>query len=279
MILDGKKTAELITKKVGEEVQTIPDKITLALILVGHNPASEVYVNSKMKACDAVGICVRDFFLEENATQKELLSIIDSCNKDSNVHGILVQMPLPSHIDENIVINAISPEKDVDGLTIINQGKLMAGLDTIAPATPKGVITLLKKHYIDIVGKNVVVIGRSILVGKPLALLFLKNNATVTIAHSRTTNLKELTKRADILAVAVGKPNFITADMVKKDAVVVDIGINRVEGKLIGDVKFDEVSEIASYISPVPKGVGPMTIASLLENILECYHIQKRNRE
>ncbi len=279
MILDGKKTAELITKKVGEEVQTIPDKITLALILVGHNPASEVYVNSKMKACDAVGICVRDFFLEENETQKELLSIIDSCNKDSNVHGILVQMPLPSHIDENIVINAISPEKDVDGLTIINQGKLMAGLDTIAPATPKGVITLLKKHYIDIVGKNVVVIGRSILVGKPLALLFLKNNATVTIAHSRTTNLKELTKRADILAVAVGKPNFITADMVKKDAVVVDIGINRVEGKLIGDVKFDEVSEIASYISPVPKGVGPMTIASLLENILECYHIQKRNRE
>ncbi len=138
--------------------------------------------------------------------KKELLSIIDSCNKDSNVHGILVQMPLPSHIDENIVINAISPEKDVDGLTIINQGKLMAGLDTIAPATPKGVITLLKKHYIDIVGKNVVVIGRSILVGKPLALLFLKNNATVTIAHSRTTNLKELTKRADILAVAVGKP-------------------------------------------------------------------------
>lgn len=279
MILDGKKTAELLTKKIAEEVQGISDKITLALILVGHNPASEVYVRNKMKACEEVGINVRDFFLEENATQKELLTIIDDCNKDKDVHGILVQMPLPSHIDENTVINAINPEKDVDGLTIINQGKLMAGLDTIAPATPKGVITLLKKNYIDIVGKNVVVIGRSILVGKPLALLFLKNNATVTLAHSRTTNLKEITRRADILAVAVGKPNFVTADMVKKDAVVIDVGINRVEGKLVGDVKFDEVSEIASYITPVPKGVGPMTIATLLENIVECYHNQKRNRE
>lgn len=279
MILDGKKTAELLTKKIAEEVQGISDKITLALILVGHNPASEVYVRNKMKACEEVGINVRDFFLEENATQKELLTIIDDCNKDKDVHGILVQMPLPSHIDENTVINAIDPEKDVDGLTIINQGKLMAGLDTIAPATPKGVITLLKKNYIDIVGKNVVVIGRSILVGKPLALLFLKNNATVTLAHSRTTNLKEITRRADILAVAVGKPNFVTADMVKKDAVVIDVGINRVEGKLVGDVKFDEVSEIASYITPVPKGVGPMTIATLLENIVECYHNQKRNRE
>lgn len=279
MILDGKKTAELLTKKIAEEVQGISDKITLALILVGHNPASEVYVRNKMKACEEVGINVRDFFLEENATQKELLTIIDDCNKDKDVHGILVQMPLPSHIDENTVINAINPEKDVDGLTIINQGKLMAGLDTIAPATPKGVITLVKKNYIDIVGKNVVVIGRSILVGKPLALLFLKNNATVTLAHSRTTNLKEITRRADILAVAVGKPNFVTADMVKKDAVVIDVGINRVEGKLVGDVKFDEVSEIASYITPVPKGVGPMTIATLLENIVECYHNQKRNRE
>lgn len=279
MILDGKKTAELITKRIAEEVQGISEQITLALILVGHNPASEVYVRNKMKACEEVGINVRDFFLEENATQKELLTIIDTCNKDKDVHGILVQMPLPSHIDENTVINAIDPEKDVDGLTIINQGKLMAGLDTIAPATPKGVITLLKKNYIDIVGKNVVVIGRSILVGKPLALLFLKNNATVTIAHSRTVNLKEITRRADILVAAVGKPNFVTADMVKKDVVVIDVGINRVEGKLVGDVKFDEVSELASYITPVPKGVGPMTIATLLENIVECYHNQKRNRE
>lgn len=279
MILDGKKTAELITKKIAEEVQSISEQITLALILVGHNPASEVYVRNKMKACEEVGINVRDFFLEENATQKELLTIIETCNKDKNVHGILVQMPLPSHIDENTVINAIDPEKDVDGLTIINQGKLMAGLDTVAPATPKGVITLLKKNYIDIVGKNVVIVGRSILVGKPLSLLFLKNNATVTIAHSRTANLKEITRRADILAVAVGKPNFITADMVKKDVVVIDVGINRVEGKIVGDVKYDEVSELASYITPVPKGVGPMTIASLLENIVECYHNQKRNRE
>lgn len=279
MLLDGKKTAEIITKKVAEEVQSISDEITLALILVGHNPASEVYVRNKMKACEEVGINVRNFFLEENATQKELLTIIENCNMDKDVHGILVQMPLPSHIDENVVINSIDPEKDVDGLTIINQGKLMAGLDAIAPATPKGVITLLKKNYIDIVGKNVVVIGRSILVGKPLALLFLKNNATVTIAHSRTVNLKEITRRADILVAAVGKPNFVTADMVKKDVVVIDVGINKVEGKLVGDVKFDEVSELASYITPVPKGVGPMTIATLLENIVECYHNQKRNRE
>lgn len=279
MILDGKKTAELITKSVAEEVQKISEQITLALILVGHNPASEVYVRNKMKACEEVGITVRDFFLEENATQKEVLKIIENCNKDNDVHGILVQMPLPSHIDENVVINAIDPAKDVDGLTIINQGKLMVGLDTVYPATPKGVITLLKKNYIDIVGKNVVIVGRSILVGKPLSLLFLKNNATVTIAHSRTNALKEITRRADILVAAVGKPNFITADMVKKDAVIIDVGINKVEGKLVGDVKFDEVSELASFITPVPKGVGPMTIASLLENIVDCYRNQKRNRE
>lgn len=279
MVLDGKKTAEFITKKIAEEVELIEDKVTLALILVGHDPASEVYVNNKKKACDSVGIEVKDYFLEETATQKDVLKIINESNKDKNVHGILVQMPLPSHIDENIVINAIAPEKDVDGLTIINQGKLLAGLETIHPATPKGVITLLKKNYIDIAGKNVVVVGRSILVGKPLALLFTQNNATVTLAHSKTSNLKEVTKKADILVTAIGKPNFITADMVKKDAVVIDVGITKVEGKLTGDVNFEEVSEIASYITPVPKGVGPMTIASLLENILICYYNQKRLSE
>ncbi len=279
MILDGKKTAEFIRKNLAKEVAALEDTITLALILVGHNPASEVYVNNKMKACAEVGINVKDYFLEETATQKDVLNIIKESNEDPNVHGILVQLPLPSHIDENIVINSISPEKDVDGLTIINQGKLFAGLEAIAPATPKGVISLLKKNYIDIAGKNVVVVGRSNLVGKPLALLFLQNNATVTLAHSKTNNLKEITKRADILAVAVGKPHLITADMVKKDAVVIDIGTTKVEGKLTGDVKFSEVLEVASYITPVPKGVGPMTIASLLENILICYHNQKRLAE
>ncbi|MDD3171988.1 MAG: bifunctional 5,10-methylenetetrahydrofolate dehydrogenase/5,10-methenyltetrahydrofolate cyclohydrolase [Bacilli bacterium] len=276
MILDGKKMAELITIRVAKEVADIEEKITLSLILVGQDPASLIYINKKQKACEEAGIIVDEHFLDDNITQKELLKIISECNNNSKIHGILVQMPLPSHIDADIVLNSINPNKDVDGLNIINQGKLLAGMETIVPATPKGVITLLKKNYIDIAGKNVVVVGRSRLVGKPLSLLFLQNNATVTIAHSKTVNLKEVTKRADILAVAVGIPNFITADMVKKDAVVVDIGINKVEGKLVGDVKYSEVSEIASYITPVPKGIGPMTIASLLENVLICYQIQKR---
>ena len=276
MILDGKKTADMITLRIAKEVADIEDKITLSIFLVGQDPASIVYVNKKQKACDDAGILVDPHFLNDNVTQKELLKLIDDCNKNPNIHGILVQMPLPSHIDDDIILNAIDPNKDVDGLSIINQGKLFSGDETIVPATPKGVISILKKNYIDIAGKNVVVVGRSRLVGKPLALLFLQNNATVTIAHSKTSNLKEVTKRADILAVAVGIPNFITADMVKKDAVVIDIGINKVEGKLIGDVKYNEVSDVASYITPVPKGIGPMTIASLLENVLICYQIQKK---
>ena len=276
MILDGKKTADMITMRIAKEVADIEDNITLSIFLVGQDPASIVYVNKKLKACDDAGILVDSHFLNDNITQKELIKLVEDCNKNPDIHGILVQMPLPSHIDADVILNTIDPNKDVDGLTIINQGKLLAGEETIVPATPKGVISILKKNYIDIQGKNVVVVGRSRLVGKPLALLFLQNNATVTIAHSKTTNLKEVTKRADILAVAVGIPNFITADMVKKDAVVIDIGINKIEGKLIGDVKYAEVSEVASYITPVPKGIGPMTIASLLENVLICYQIQKK---
>jgi len=276
MILDGKKTADMITMRIAKEVADIEDKITLSIFLVGQDPASIVYVNKKLKACGDAGILVDSHFLNDNITQKELIKLVEDCNKNPDIHGILVQMPLPSHIDADVILNTIDPNKDVDGLTIINQGKLLAGEETIVPATPKGVISILKKNYIDIPGKNVVVVGRSRLVGKPLALLFLQNNATVTIAHSKTTNLKEVTKRADILAVAVGIPNFITADMVKKDAVVIDIGINKIEGKLIGDVKYAEVSEVASYITPVPKGIGPMTIASLLENVLICYQIQKK---
>ncbi|HRT68833.1 MAG TPA: bifunctional 5,10-methylenetetrahydrofolate dehydrogenase/5,10-methenyltetrahydrofolate cyclohydrolase [Bacilli bacterium] len=276
MILDGEKTADMITMRIAKEVADIEDKITLSIFLVGQDPASIVYVNKKLKACGDAGILVDSHFLNDNITQKELIKLVEDCNKNPDIHGILVQMPLPSHIDADVILNTIDPNKDVDGLTIINQGKLLAGEETIVPATPKGVISILKKNYIDIPGKNVVVVGRSRLVGKPLALLFLQNNATVTIAHSKTTNLKEVTKRADILAVAVGIPNFITADMVKKDAVVIDIGINKIEGKLIGDVKYAEVSEVASYITPVPKGIGPMTIASLLENVLICYQIQKK---
>ena len=274
IILDGKKTAEIITKKIAKEIENISNPITLALIMVANNPASQVYVKNKIKACDDVGIEVRSFFLEETIPQKEVLKIIDECNNDSSVNGILVQLPLPNHLEEDIIINAIDPNKDVDGLTIINQGKLMNDLDAIVPATPKGVMTLLQTYFIDVAGKNAVVVGRSKLVGKPVALLLLQKNATVTLAHSRTVNLKEVTKRADILVIAVGKPNFITSDMVKKDAVVIDVGINKVEGKIVGDVNFSEVRELTSFITPVPKGVGPMTIASLLENVLLCYKKQ-----
>lgn len=278
MILDGKKTAENLMKKIAEEVASIKETLTLGLILVGNNPASLVYVRNKQKACTDVGINVENYFFDENVTQKEIIKTIDECNKNSNIHGILVQLPLPSHLDETTIINTIDPDKDIDGLTIVNQGKLFNSMETIHPATPKGVMTLLQKYFIEISGKNVVVVGRSKLVGKPLAMLLLQKNATVTIAHSRTANLKEVTKKADILVVAIGKPNFITADMVKKDAVVIDVGINKVEGKVVGDVNFNEVKEVASYITPVPKGVGPMTIASLLENIIICYKIQRSKR-
>lgn len=274
MNLDGKLTASYVRKQVQEEVKRINDEVTLALIMVGNNPASQVYVRNKTKACDEVGITVRSFLLDENASQKELLTIIDDCNSDPKVNGILVQLPLPKHIEEDIVINAISPEKDVDGLNILNQGKLMVGEEGLYPATPKGVITLLKANNIEIASKNVVVIGRSKLVGKPLAMLFLNENATVTIAHSKTANLKDVTKKADIIAVAVGKAKFLTGEMVKRDAVVVDVGINRLDGKLCGDVDYESVNEVASYITPVPGGVGPMTIASLLENIIKCYKRQ-----
>ena len=275
MNLDGKLVASYVRKQVAEDVRRINDEITLALIMVGNNPASATYVRNKQKACEEVGINVRSFLLDENTSQKELLSIIEECNNDVKVNGILVQLPLPSHIEEDVIVNAINADKDVDGLNILNQGNLMVGKDGIVPATPKGVINILKSNNIELASKHVVVVGRSNLVGKPLAMLFLKENATVTIAHSKTVNLKEITKKADILAVAVGKPLFITGDMVKRDVVVVDIGINRVAGKLCGDVDFEKVSEIASYISPVPKGVGPMTIAMLMSNTLDLY---KRNK-
>ena len=274
MILDGRLTASYIRAQVADEVRRIEQEITLAIIMVGNNMASQTYVKNKIKACEEVGITVRDYFLDENISQKEVLDIINKCNKDETVTGVLVQLPLPKHLEEKVIVDAIHPNKDVDGLTITNQGALMMNEDGIIPATPKGVITLLKRYYVEITGKNVVVVGRSNLVGKPLALLFLNENATVTIAHSKTPNLKEITKKADIVVAAAGKAKLITADMVKRDAVVVDVGTNRVEGKLCGDVDFEEVQDVASYISPVPGGCGPMTIASLLENIIKCYKKQ-----
>ena len=275
MILDGVKNADMIKRKIFEEVSRIKEDIMLAILMVGKNPASEVYVSNKEKACEQVGIKTRIYQFDENISQKEIIKTIEECNNDEKINGILVQLPLPNHLNANVILDTIDPDKDVDGLNIINQGKLQKGLNCIEPATPKGVITLLKNNNVELAGKNVVIIGRSYLVGRPLAALFLKENATVTICHSKTNNLKDITRKADILCVAIGKPKYITDDMVKRDVVVVDIGINRVAGKLCGDVDFEKVSEIASYISPVPKGVGPMTIASLLQNVMTCYKKQK----
>lgn len=277
MILDGAKTAELIRKEISEEIKDKNLSVTLAIFYAGSNPASAIYVNNKVKACDEVGIKAIIYRFDDNVSQIEIINKIKECNNDKNISGIMVQLPLPNHLDEEEVVNTIRYDKDVDGLGIVNQGKLFKGQECINPATAKGIITLLKYNNISIAGKNACVIGRSILVGKPVSMLLLKENATVTMCHSRTVNLKEITKKADILVVAIGKPKFVTSDMVKKDGVVVDVGINRVEGKVCGDVDFDSVFEVASYISPVPRGVGPMTIATLLQNTLECFHIQERH--
>ena len=279
MILDGLRTAEVIRKKIAEEVARQDEEITLAILHIGNDQSSMIYLESKEKACAEVGINTKILKLPENISQREILNIISDLNKDKTVNATMVQTPLPKHIDTETILNSVDPMKDVDGLSIYNQGKLIKDLQCVVPATAQGVITLLKNNNIDISGKNVVIVGRSIVVGKPLAMLFLKENATVTIAHSHTTNLKDITKRADILAVAIGKPRFITADMVKKDAVVVDIGTNRVMGKICGDVDFENVQTVASYISPVPKGVGPMTTAMLLSNVIKCYKNQKMNRD
>lgn len=275
MILDGVRTAEIIQRKIAEEVSRIKEDITLAIFMVGNNPASQIYVHNKEKACELVGIKARIYKFDENISQKEIVKVIDECNQDVNVTGIMVQLPLPSHLDKDTILDRIDPKKDVDGLNIVNQGKLFNSRPAIEPATAKGIITLLKNNNVDIAGKNAVVVGRSLLVGRPVAMLLMKENATVTICHSKTTNLKEITKRADILVVATGKPKMITEEMVKRDAVVVDVGINRVAGKLCGDVDFENVQNVASLITPVPKGVGPMTIATLLQNVISCYKLQR----
>lgn len=271
MILDGKKTATEIKQQVKDKVSKINEIIQLVVVLVGENPASQIYVRNKQRACDEVGIDSVLIQLDETITEDELKSVIVSLNNEQSVYGILVQLPLPKHIKEEEIINTIDPRKDVDGFTLINKGKLLSGAETIYPATPKGIITLLKKYNIEIAGKHAVIVGRSNIVGKPMSLLLLQENATVTIAHSKTNDLKSITLQADILISAVGKKDMITSDMVKEHAVVIDVGINRVDKKLYGDVDFEEIKEKASYITPVPGGVGPMTIATLLENVLYCY--------
>ena len=270
MLLDGKLAAQVIKNKIAEETAKAKEDITLAIIEVGEDQASQIYLANKQKVCEEVGIKTKVYMFGPNAAQKEIINLIKELNQDKAINAIMVQSPLPNHIDEETVLNTVDPMKDVDGLSIQNQGRLLKKLPCVVPATAQASISLLKVNNIDIAGKNVVVVGRSTIVGKPLALLFLNENATVTIAHSRTQNLKEITKKADILAVAVGKPKFITADMVKKDAVVVDVGINRLNGKMCGDVDFESVSQVASYISPVPGGVGPVTTAILLQNVIKC---------
>ena len=270
MIIDGKTIAENIKENVRKEVAALQRSgvnPSLSVIVVGNDPASEVYVRNKARASEKVGIISNTYKLPENASTKDVVELVEALNADEKVHGILVQLPLPDGIDEEKVISSVSPEKDVDGFSVFSSGNLYLNKKSgFLPCTAAGIIDLIKSTGVDICGKNAVVIGRSDIVGKPVAMLLLRENATVTICHSKTKNISDFTKNADILVAAVGRKHFVTADMVKEGAIVIDVGINRVDGKLYGDVDFDNVSEKASFITPVPGGVGPMTIAKLLEN-------------
>ncbi len=271
-IIDGKELSKKLKEQMKDRVaqmrqQGIVPK--LVVVLVGNNSASEVYVRNKHKACGEVGIESEVIKMPEETTQQELLDVVKGLNEDRTVDGILVQLPLPSQINEKVVLRSILPEKDVDGFHPVNVGLLSIGDDCYAPATPSGIIAMFKEYGIEIAGKHCVIIGRSNIVGKPMAALLLRHNATVTVCHSKTQNLSELTRQADIVIVATGHRHTLTADMVKEGAVVIDVGMNRNElGKLCGDVDFDEVKEKASFITPVPGGVGPMTITELLENTI-----------
>lgn len=280
MIIDGKMISDQIKTEVAEEVRILNSckkNVTLAVILVGNDPASGVYVNNKKKACEKTGIVSLSYELEETTTEEELIKLIHELNLRDDVDGILVQLPLPKHINEESVINSIDPKKDVDCFHPINVGNLFIGKEGFCPCTPAGIIQLLKRSNIEIEGKNCVIIGRSNIVGKPMMLLMLRENATVTVCHSKTRDLREITKNADILIVAIGKPKMITEEYVKDGAVVIDVGIHRLEEKkLCGDVDFESVSKKASYITPVPGGVGPMTIAMLLKN---CVYAAKSRQE
>lgn len=270
-IIDGKLVSAAVKERVAIEVKELNNKgvnVCLAVILVGSDPASQVYVANKKKACEQLGIISKEYLLPETTTQDELLELVNQLNNDKTVNGILCQLPLPKGLDEKSVIEAIDPNKDVDAFHPVNVGRIMIGDYDFLPCTPAGVMEMLAYYNIDINGKECVVIGRSNIVGKPMSMLLLHKNGTVTVAHSRTKNLAEVTRRADILVAAVGKANFVTSDMVKDGAVVIDVGINRVDGKLYGDVDFAAVSPKASYITPVPGGVGPMTIATLMQNTL-----------
>ena len=276
-IIDGKLVASAVKTRVAESVQELKQHnqdVCLAVIMVGDNPASQVYVKNKKKTCEELGIISKQFVLPENFGQESLIELIEGLNADWTVNGILCQLPLPKGYDEKAVLSTISPEKDVDAFHPINVGRIVSGDYTFLPCTPAGIMEMLAYYDIDITGKECVVVGRSNIVGKPMSLLLLNSDGTVTIAHSKTANLAEVCRRADVLIAAVGKPNFITADMVKEGAIVIDVGINRIDGKLRGDVDFERVKDKASWITPVPGGVGPMTIAMLMQNTLTATHLQ-----
>ena len=273
-IIDGKMISKEIRENLKREVKKLEEKnifVTLAVIIVGKDPASRTYVNNKKKACSEIGIISEEYVFDENIEESEILNLIDSLNKRTDINGILVQLPLPSHLSEKKIIESIDPKKDVDAFTEINVGKIMIGNYNFLPCTPAGIMELLSFEGIDVTGKHCVVVGRSNIVGKPMAMLMLHKNATVTICHSKTENLKEICKMADIIVAAVGKEKLITKEMVSPGTIVIDVGMNRDKNsKLCGDVDFESVEPIASYITPVPGGVGPMTIAMLMKNTVNA---------
>lgn len=277
-IIDGKAVSASVKEAVAKEAAALKEKgilVGLAVVIVGNDPASRVYVNNKKKACAACGIESYEYALPEETTKEELLALVEKLNGDPAVNGILVQLPLPRQIDEHRIIEAISPKKDVDAFHAVNVGKIMIGDFDFLPCTPSGCMDLIDSTGVPVEGKRCVVIGRSNIVGKPMAMLLLHRDGTVTICHSKTKDLKEICREADILVAAVGRPNFVTADMVKEGAVVIDVGMNRLEnGKLCGDVDFEGVSKVAGWITPVPGGVGPMTIATLMRNTLTAAKLQ-----
>ncbi len=277
-LISGKEVSEAVKLRVADEVKELKSsgiEPCLAVILVGDDPASRVYVNNKKKACEFCGIRSLEYVLPAETKEEELIELVEKLNEDKTVNGILCQLPLPKHLDEKKVLNLIKPEKDVDAFHPENVGHIMIGDFNFLPCTPAGIMEMFRYEDINLDGKNCVVIGRSNIVGKPMAMLMLKENATVTICHSRTKNLKEIVAGADIIVAAVGRPNFVTADMVKDGAVIIDVGINRMDdGKLCGDVDFEACKEKASYITPVPGGVGPMTIATLMQNTITATKIQ-----
>lgn len=279
MIIDGKKISTEIKNELKEQVAKLKAEgveVTLAVVKVGEDPASAVYVRNKEKACEYIGINSKKIEMPEETTEEELLNLVNDLNTDPAINGILVQLPLPKHIDENKILLAIDPMKDVDGFHPVNVGKMVIGEESFLPCTPAGIIEMIKRSGLDIEGKECVIIGRSNIVGKPMAILMLRENATVTVTHSRTKDLPEVCKRADIIVAALGKAKFVTKDFVKEGAIIIDVGMDRDEdGKLCGDVDFDEVEPIASAITPVPGGVGPMTVTMLLVNCLRSVELNK----